>query len=397
MKTILFVNVHFSPYLTGGGSIVAEHIAKGIEKSAQVILFSVRYGDAISLEEHTISDNIVSIVMTISKPSSYVSYHRNSIVAECVVRVCQKYSPDFVHFHSIQTMGIEMVQSVKNLGIQCIVTVHDNWWLCERQFLWHEDQVFCGQLKRIDQATCLYCTANAFDMTARSEILKGVYTSFDAVVHVSNYMRDLYENSGMIGNNVHVIENGVDVPRPVKPAPWKQTGIVYLGYLGGDAAHKGIDIVIDIAVRAPANCRFLVVSNMNGKYQLDSILDNGFGDNRIEFIKSMEHSRIEEFYDIVDVIIAPSRVPESYGLVVREALIRDKWVLTSSGGAQADAVIDGVNGNKFDTFAVDMETAHSHVSTISTVDWSAYSNPHKDSIPTWETQVGKYIDLYASI
>lgn len=136
---------------------------------------------------------------------------------------------------------------------------------------------------------------------------------------------------------------------------------------------------------------------MNGKRSLDSFLVDGFGDNKIEFIKPVDHGAVEDFYNIVDVVISPSRIPESYGLVVREALIRNKWVLTSNGGGQADAVIDGVNGNKFDTFAVDMETAHSHVKTISTVNWSIYSNPCKDKVPTWETQISKYNELYASL
>ncbi|WP_166015958.1 glycosyltransferase [Chelativorans multitrophicus] len=222
MKTILFVNVHFSPYLTGGGSIVAERIAKGLEKESNIILFSVKYGNSISIEEHGLDYNITSVVLTISKPSSYISFHRNSTVAECIVRICQKYKQDLVHFHSIQTMGIEMVQSVNNLGIKSIVTIHDSWWLCERQFLWHEDQIFCGQVKYIDHGTCLYCTANAFDMTARAEILKSLYANFDAVVHVSTFMKNLYESSGMVNSNVHTIENGVDVPRPAKRVPWKK-------------------------------------------------------------------------------------------------------------------------------------------------------------------------------
>jgi len=377
MSAALFVNVHFSPYLVGGGSIVAERIATGTSKERQVILFSVRYGNEISIEEHAISENIISIVLVISKPSSYVSYHRNSLVAECIVRICQKYKPEFVHFHSLQTMGVEMVQSVKDLGLKCVLTVHDNWWLCEKQFLWHEDQIFCGQLARIQPEVCLYCTANASDMLARQQVLHGVYGRFDAVVHVSKYMKELYHESGLLNQRVTIIENGVESPRASKPVQWKETGTVYFGFLGGDAPHKGIDIMMDIALHAPSNCRFLIVSSMNGESDLSDVHSNGLADKKVIFIRPFEHAQIEDFYDIVDVIVSPSRVPESYGLVAREALIRDKWVLTSTAGGQADAVVEGENGNKFDTFAVHMETAHAHVQTMSQMNWSTYLNRRK--------------------
>jgi glycosyltransferase involved in cell wall biosynthesis len=44
------------------------------------------------------------------------------------------------------------------------------------------------------------------------------------------------------------------------------------------------------------------------------------------------------------VLLFPSQWKESFGLTVREALIRDIWVIVSDAGSVAEDCVDGVNG-----------------------------------------------------
>jgi glycosyltransferase involved in cell wall biosynthesis len=52
----------------------------------------------------------------------------------------------------------------------------------------------------------------------------------------------------------------------------------------------------------------------------------------------------DAFYESIDVLLFPSQWPESFGLTVREALARNKWVITTDQGGAAEAVQAGVNG-----------------------------------------------------
>jgi glycosyltransferase involved in cell wall biosynthesis len=54
---------------------------------------------------------------------------------------------------------------------------------------------------------------------------------------------------------------------------------------------------------------------------------------------------METFYRSIDVLIAPSIWPESFGLVTREALSAGVWVIAADSGALAEPVQDGINGN----------------------------------------------------
>jgi glycosyltransferase involved in cell wall biosynthesis len=51
----------------------------------------------------------------------------------------------------------------------------------------------------------------------------------------------------------------------------------------------------------------------------------------------------------LDVLLAPSTWPESYGLVTREALSHDLWVVASDLGAISEGIENGRNGYVIDT------------------------------------------------
>jgi glycosyltransferase involved in cell wall biosynthesis len=59
-------------------------------------------------------------------------------------------------------------------------------------------------------------------------------------------------------------------------------------------------------------------------------------------------SELDELLTDVDCAIAPSIVPETFGMAPREALIRGIPVLVSKLGALPEVVREGINGHVFD-------------------------------------------------
>ena len=55
-----------------------------------------------------------------------------------------------------------------------------------------------------------------------------------------------------------------------------------------------------------------------------------------------------EFYRQIDVLIAPSMWPESFGLITREAALAGLWVVASDAGGLAEHIDHGKNGFKYD-------------------------------------------------
>ncbi len=53
---------------------------------------------------------------------------------------------DVVHFHAIQLHGVERLEQCYERDILAVVTMHDAWWLCGRQFMILENGQPCGAI-----------------------------------------------------------------------------------------------------------------------------------------------------------------------------------------------------------------------------------------------------------
>jgi glycosyltransferase involved in cell wall biosynthesis len=151
------------------------------------------------------------------------------------------------------------------------------------------------------------------DMANRNALLRWlarrVVRGADAVVTNSHETADLVEQ---LGASAAVISPGVDLSR-FAPHPRPEQRRVL--YLGGDVAHKGVEIARQLA-------------------------DTLFGPG----IREMDPSEIPDLMASHSVVLVPSRV-EPFGLVAAEAIASGRWVVASAVGGLLDIVREGVNGS----------------------------------------------------
>ena len=89
------------------------------------------------------------------------------------------------------------------------------------------------------------------------------------------------------------------------------------------------------------NLSLLVVDHA---YEAKAVTNEIWGDTPVEIRGKIPQSRVAELYASVDVLLAPSIWPESFGLVTREALAAGCWVVASDRGAVGDCVAPHRNG-----------------------------------------------------
>jgi hypothetical protein len=46
-----------------------------------------------------------------------------------------EHRPEVVHLHALQGLGVGLVEAARASGAATVVTMHDFWWVCARQFL----------------------------------------------------------------------------------------------------------------------------------------------------------------------------------------------------------------------------------------------------------------------
>lgn len=69
-----------------------------------------------------------------------------------------------------------------------------------------------------------------------------------------------------------------------------------------------------------------------------------WGETPVEIVGFVPHDRIADLYAQLDVLLAPSLWPESFGLVTREARAAGLWVVASDRGAIGEDIKHEVDG-----------------------------------------------------
>jgi glycosyltransferase involved in cell wall biosynthesis len=148
---------------------------------------------------------------------------------------------------------------------------------------------------------------------------------------VSDSFAQLYLQAGIA--DIEVKQN---VSLPVDRLPGEshaaEAGTVF-GFFGGWSLHKGIGILESACrqFRGPA-CNLLAVHE--AAKQSDNITFR-WGMVKVKLIAPVPLDEVAELYARIDVLIAPSTWPESFGLITREAISAGKAVIASDIGALA--------------------------------------------------------------
>ena len=261
----------------------------------------------------------------------------NDIDAE-FKHVLDLVKPDLVHFHSIQGLGVTMLDICHQRNIPIVVTAHDYWWLYEHQFIlsFDEKHKFRGLSKKLDSAQHLDDNDDYYQMKKRSALKLA-----DVILAPSLFTSEVYKSEGF--DNVRLNKNGVAAPSSERVRHPHQP--LKFGYVGGNTNIKGFHLIKKVFSSIPASQACLVI--------VDNTLNLGFpsfspddldGINSVEVVPAFTQAEIDDFYAGIDVLLYPTQSKESFGLTVREALIRDVWVITSDAGGAAEDIIVGENG-----------------------------------------------------
>jgi len=199
-------------------------------------------------------------------------------------------------------------------------------------------------------------TWHGFRSIKRDFFHRWFYDKIAAVIAVSEMLRNrIIENGYIDSAKVHTVLNGIDIKKFTKPDikdVRQELGIsretFVVGYVGRIHPDKGLEYAvkaIDILKRQNININFLIVGGDNDieykKYLQDIINAKQLNEN-IKFCGFT--SDVPLYMKSIDALILPSVVRESFGLVLCEAMICSKPVITTNTGGQQEIVEDGITG-----------------------------------------------------
>jgi glycosyltransferase involved in cell wall biosynthesis len=339
-KHVLSVNCYYNPRSFGGATIVAEALNKRFindnEFTVHVLTaLSEEYG-AVNTVRHyeAYGQDCYGIILP-----TFLSESRQVInpdIDNAFMNVLELVKPDIVHFHSIQGLGITMLRICAERNIPIVVTTHDFWWLYEHPFI----------LSFIEKHT----SRGKNDITNNDNSSKHDYLQIkkrDAlslaskVLSPSDFTTEIYHKEGY--TNALLNKNGVTQP---KNATSKKPGRpLRFGYVGGNTDIKGFHLIKYAFSNISEDEGKLIIVDNAVNLGFKSFHDNDLaGLRNVEVVPAFTQENIDAFFDSIDILLHPTQAKESFGLTVREALIRNVWVITSDAGGAVEDIIPGKNG-----------------------------------------------------
>ena len=344
-RHILICNVFFAPNTYGGATIVAEEVARALRRQTgwRVSALSLWARDDLLPYSATRchADGIDSYLIALPPHRRAVEAYANPQVTEVLGGLVDTLAPDLLHVHCVQDMGAGVIETAATRDIPVVLSVHDYWWVCPRQFMIRPDQTFCGQ-SPIDPRACRACVPSMSGLRTRQGVLMRQAAMAGIVTYPSHFALDLCETSGLAPGRGVVWQNGVHPPGPTFFADQKARRAadprLSFGYLGGPARLKGWhDIRAAFSGLERGDFRVtLVDGSTDASWWTDHRFDDLPGDWQVR--PRFGQNDMDSVYAGIDVLLFPSQWKETFGLAIREALARGIQVIqTDSGGTTEHA------------------------------------------------------------
>ncbi|MFD1508577.1 glycosyltransferase [Lacimonas salitolerans] len=336
---LMVVNVFYPPQAIGGATrVVYDNVrllqeAYGDRYEIDVVCTLEGGTDPLSVTTYTEGGVRVWAITAPVQPQGDMTA-QDSRMAQVFEQLVERLAPDLIHFHCIQRLTAAVANVARLRRIPYLITLHDGWWISPNQFIIDDrDRVKLYDYTRQDTET----------FPARAQALARPLQGAARLLAVSESFAELHRACGL--ERIEVTENGVsDLPTCTRLP--SASGRVRLAHIGGASRHKGIHLVRNALLANPyENLELLLIDH---SLTPGTVTHETWGTTPVTRAAKVAQSDILDLYARIDVLLAPSIWPESYGLVTREAIACGIWVVTSDRGAIGADITEGVTGHRVD-------------------------------------------------
>lgn len=251
---------------------------------------------------------------------------------------------DLAHVMHTMRMG-SAVLAIQRCGLPYVMTLTDFFLPCAQINLVDLKNRICSgpqEGKRCAQE-CLTLPWTEESYAVRYAQARSLLQAAAERVAPSGYVAARYRES-FPGLDVRVIGHGIDLLALGSAAgliPAESSGArLKLAYVGSIVPQKGLDVLLKALAMVPSrDVSLKIIGGFYGDSPYHSqIRALVAADDRVQLAGSMDAAGVFATLGGVDLLCLPSRVPESYSLVLHEACAAGVPALVSDAGAPADHV-----------------------------------------------------------
>lgn len=337
---VVQVSAHYPPNFTSGGTLVPQRIARGLALRGHEALVYAGFLDASREPLSTWEEDDgsgVRVRWIVTTPWTGWGDRRNfdnPDVVDDFAAWLRDVQPDVVHLHSLQTLGGGLVTAAAQAGARVVVTMHDFWWSCARQFLVDREVHPCSLV--VDCGSC-DCQVDHAWLVQRNRALAGHLRNADLVLAPSESAARVLAANGVDPESLRVDENGVpDEALEAASARLSEPADgVRMLFAGGEDPMKGLPVLLRALDEVRAERPWSI-----DLYNVSQPVANP----RARALPAFAPSELAAVLAAHDVLVLPSVMRESHSILTREALSAGLAVVCTDSLGPEEAVDDGVNG-----------------------------------------------------
>ena len=361
---IAIIHSIYKPDTRGGAETVVQNIADGLRNRGEDIFM-------VSVGRKNLTETVNGIKVYRIKPFNLFNFLDinkkpawlrlpwhiidmfNEIQCWRIYKILMKERPDVALTHNLKGLGYYTPWLLRNLKIKNIHTVHDMQLLHPSGLIkvgTGQAPAYAGQARLVVKIYSWFC--------------KKLFGSPGVVIFPSLYIKSVYEKYGffpkservVLGNPIVIARSSDVIVGTTKQShrivtatefiPRKKglprDDIFNILFLGQVEEYKGILELIKAVKNINGNLLLHIVGEGRALAQAKALVA---GNEKIKFYGRLSQEEIEQkIWPNIDLLINPSKTPESFGLVVVEALAHGVPAIVSSLGALPELVIEGETG-----------------------------------------------------
>ncbi|NWF98010.1 MAG: glycosyltransferase [Nitrospirae bacterium] len=361
MNILLCVH-SFPTQRMAGTELYVYHLARElINKGHKIkVLYPVYENNSeyINIKEDSFED--ITLAQMYLKPCSNIIEHfKNEKASNAFNNYISSDPPDIVHFHHFLGISVSPLKVCYELNIPSVVTLHDEWILCEQLHYLLPDGTFCSGPETIQK--CIECFIVRHPEFRLTDIKENIFEAFalrrlyfiDAMKWINTLIvpslflkNELIKHEFLHPNILHM-PLGLHTFTPVTHKP--SSNSIRLTYLGNINFTKGFDVLIKAFNLINSDKAEL---NVYGKVQdeifFHEVMSLNMKPFHIKIYGQYNPSELPEILSKTDLAVIPSR-SENYPFVVRECLHAGVPVIASNVGGIPEIIKNGENGLLFES------------------------------------------------
>lgn len=398
MKILIVAN-GYPPTAVGGVETYSAELSRYLASQGHQVTVFCRESD-FSRADYAATTEIIDHVKIVRVVNDYkqATSFRQTIVDEQVEQIFDRFladeQPDVIHFNHLIALSARLPLIAAACNIPAITTLHDFWSICHRVNLidWR-GQICPGPLHGVNCAACVVGgtlrqkAAQALAKTARLvkpmlplqlrqrmrsalfededkppalasspeifverlQLFTDAVQSSQRILAPSEYVRSQFANNGIPYERIEVVPLGIhDFPDAQQPKSDPEN--LTFAAIGPIQPIKGMDIVIKAFRKVPGDHLRLMIygrTDLFPRNHVRRVSELAQADSRVSLMGSFSPAERSAVYASFDVLVVPSRAPETFSFVTREALASGKPVLAARIGALPEIIQDGINGFLF--------------------------------------------------